>query len=309
MTEIENELITIRDYIRWTISQLRANGCFQGHGTTNSDEEACHLVLSAINLNPNNDLTQMLDARLTPPERQQILRLIDQRVNNKIPTAYLTNTTWLSGLSFYVDERVVIPRSPIAELINNRFMPWLDENDEPERILDMCTGSACLAILSAQMFPLTPIDAIDISPDAIEVANINIKNHHVEDQVQAIESNVFSSLEDRRYSIIICNPPYISEEEYDELPTEYSHEPENALKGGDVDGLSIVSDILRQAHDYLTDDGILVMEVGYSDADLEARYPNVPFLWTDLERGGEGVFVFTAEQLEKHQAAFAELVH
>lgn len=309
MTDIANELKTIRDYIRWTAGQLIAHDCFQGHGTTTPIDDACHLVLTTLQLNPNDDLGDMLDARLTLTERQLILSLVEKRTHEKIPTAYLTKTAWFADMPFYVDERVIIPRSPIAELIINRFSPWLEQTVEPERILDLCTGSGCLAILSSYYFPETPIDAVDISHEALEVTNINIKKHSSEGQVAAIESDLFFDLADRRYAVIICNPPYVSDEEIDELPDEYHHEPEAALHGGDVDGLEIVSDILRQARDYLTDDGILVMEVGYSKDLLEARYPNVPFTWVDLENGGEGVFIFTANELEKYQAAFAELVH
>ncbi len=309
MTIIAKELITIRDYIRWTISQLRINHCFQGHGSDNAMDDACHLVFSAVHLNPEDDLDMMLDSKLTNAEGAHVLSLIDKRVKDKIPTAYLTKTSWFAGLELYVDERVIVPRSPIAELIKNRFQPWLDENTVPENILDLCTGSGCLAITCAYVFPETDIDAVDISSDAIDVANININNHGLDDQVHAIKSDLFSELGDKKYSIIICNPPYVSDIEYQELPAEYLHEPEKALKGGDVDGLAIVSNILRQARDHLRDDGLLILEVGYSDEALEERYPDVPFMWFDFENGGDGVFIFTAEQLDQLKDSFSENVH
>lgn len=309
MSNLYNELETIRDYIRWTITQLRLNDCFQGHGSANAMDDACHLVFSALHLNPEDDLDMMLDTTLTAAERLHVLELIEKRTKQKIPTAYLTNTAWFAGLQFYIDPRVIVPRSPIAELIKNRFHPWLDENTVPVNILDLCTGSGCLAITCAYVFPETIIDAVDISPDAIEVANINIKKHGLEDQVTAIKSDLFSELGERKYSIIICNPPYVSDAEYQDLPEEYTREPENALKGGDVDGLAIVSNILRQARNHLSDDGILILEVGYSDEALEERYPDVPFMWFDFENGGEGVFIFTAEQLDHLKKDFAENVH
>lgn len=309
MSKIENELSTISDYIRWTISQLRIHNCFQGHGSSNAMDDACHLVFSALHLNPEDDLDMLLDSTLTTEERINLLSLIDKRVNQKIPTAYLTKTSWFAGLQLFVDERVIVPRSPIAELIKNRFQPWLDVDTTPERILDLCTGSGCLALACAYVFPETDIDAVDISKDAIDVANINIKNHGLDDQVKAIQSDLFSALGDKKYSIIICNPPYVSETEYQELPKEYMREPENALKGGDVDGLAIVSNILRHAREHLTDDGFLIMEVGYSDEALEERYPDVPFMWIDFENGGDGVFVFTAEQLDLLQHLFSEHMH
>lgn len=287
------ELCTIRDFIRWAVSQFNAAGLFFGHGTDNAWDEAVALILHSVNL-PHDSNPAVLDARLTPPEREKIASLIQKRVEKRIPIAYLMHEARFGGLSFYVDERVLIPRSPIAELIENQFQPWLTET--PETILDLCTGSGCIAIACAKAFPDSEVDAIDISEEALAVAKINVLRHEVEDQVTLIQSNLFDEIPPKQYDLIVSNPPYVNSIEMAELPAEFHHEPALGLAAGE-EGLDIVSRILEKAKDYLTPNGVLIVEVGNSEYALAERYSHLPFTWLEFERGGGGVFVLTREQL------------
>jgi ribosomal protein L3 glutamine methyltransferase len=288
-----SQLLTFRDMVRWGASQFNAAGLYFGHGNTNAWDEALYLVRHALHLSPAEDKL-VADTRLLLTEREQIAALFQRRIQQRKPAAYLTQEAWFAGLSFYVDERVIIPRSPIAELIEQAFSPWLQ--DEPIHILDMCTGSGCIAIASAMHFPQAQIDAVDISTDALAVAQIN-KQRHQADQVRLIQSDLFADLPPCQYQVIVCNPPYVDARDMAELPAEYKHEPVLALSGGS-DGLDLVERILKQAANYLAANGILIVEVGNSALAAETRFADYPLTWLEFERGGHGVFLLTKEQLK-----------
>ncbi len=295
-------LETLLDFIRWGASRFGTEGLFFGHGTDNALDESTFLVLHALNL--QHDLPHLyLHSRLTADEKAAVMELFKRRVNERLPAAYLTNNAIFAGLSFYVDESVLVPRSPIAELIENCFQPWID----PERVikvLDMCAGSGCIGIACAYSFPEAEVDMVDVSPEAVRVAERNIRQHGLLDRVSAIQSDLFTSLDDKKYDIIVSNPPYVSSSEMRELPREYLNEPALGLEAGDA-GLDIVIPLLQRASSYLKPDGIIVIEVGLSAEALQERYPQVPFLWLEFERGGEGVFMLTADQLEEYRSFFA----
>lgn len=299
--EAIQELETIKDFVRWGYSRFAGSDIYYGHGTDNPLDEAYQIVLHTLNL-PHEFNQAYLDARLTRSEKQRICELFDRRIRERIPAAYLTREAWFANLPFYVDERVLIPRSPIAELIEAQFSPWL-EPDQVHHVLDMCTGSACIAIACAYAFPDAIVDAVDVSADAIEVADLNVSRHGLEEQVNVIQSNLFENLEGRVYDLIVSNPPYVSSEEMQQLPVEYGHEPSLALEAED-EGLDIVVQMLRQAPEYLTAHGVMIIEVGNSQYALAERYPDVPFLWLDFERGGEGVFLLTAQQVREYHDRF-----
>ena len=300
--EIANDLVTLRDLIRWGTSQFNAAELSFVQGMPEAIDEAVYLCLSALHLPPDFSV-EYFDCVLTMDERLQVLDLFQQRIDQRKPSAYITNEAWFAGLSFYVDERVLIPRSPMAELIQQQFSLWVAP-EQVENILDLCTGSGCIAIACAYAFNHAHVDASDVSMDALAVAEINRQNHCLEEQLTLVQSNLFESIADKRYDIIISNPPYVSAQEMADLPAEFDHEPGSlALAAGET-GMDIVLPMLMQAGDYLTEQGILVVEVGYSQSILEQLLPDVPFFWVDFEFGGEGVFVLTAEQLEKHQEDF-----
>lgn len=285
-------MTTLRQLIDWTEQQLARSDLFFGHGTDNALDEAAYLVLGALDL-PFDVSPDQLNGKITTPERALVRELVDTRIKTRKPVAYLLNTAWFAGLPFYVDERVLVPRSPIAELIRDRFSPWI-KPPGVTRILDLGTGSGCIAIACALAFPAVIVDATDISRDALEVARINCARHDLRQRVNLVESDLFSALGDTTYDIIVCNPPYVTDEEMAALPAEYRHEPFLALAAG-ATGLDVVDNILLNAHRHLTPHGILVLEVGNGRAALEAKYPRTPFTWLDFERGGEGVFVITSE--------------
>jgi len=294
--EVAEEMVTVRDFIRYAVTHFNQANLVYGHGTDNGWDEAVNLVLSALHLPPDID-NNVLDARLAASEKKVLAEKIKRRVEERVPVPYLVNESWFAGLNFYVDERVIIPRSPIAELLEDELSPWV-EIENVQNILDMCTGSACIAVSAALTFSEALVDAVDLSEDALEVAKINVKRFGLEENINLIHSDVFDGLAGKRYDIIISNPPYVGRVEYDALPAEYTHEPQQSLLCGD-DGLAVVRKILAQAENHLTPTGILIVEVGYSQELLEVEYEGVPFTWLQFERGGEGVFLLTAEELRE----------
>ncbi len=299
-----NELSSIRDFIRFSVTCLRAADVHIGHGSEDPFAEATALVMQTLSLQWSAD-AEILDAKLLRSERQAIVDLLEKRVNERTPLGYLLNLSYFCGHPFYVDERVLIPRSPIAELIENGFEDYLSQ--EPQRILDMCTGSGCIAIALAHVFPDAIVDAADISLDALSVAAVNIEHHNMGENVSLLESDLFNKLPNQRYDLIVSNPPYVDSEDMADLPQEYQQEPELALAAG-VDGLDIVRKILAQAADYLTEDGLLVVEVGNSEWALAQSYPDVEFNWIEFARGGSGVFALTAQQCRDYQQIFVESI-
>lgn len=289
-------LSTIGDWIRWAASRFTEAGLYFGHGADNAWDEAVQLVLTTLRL-PLDMNAAIADATLTPSERKQIANLILRRIETRQPLAYLLKQGWFNGLPFYVDERVLVPRSPMAELLDKQFEPWVDA-ENVQHILDIGTGSGCIAIAAALMFPEAQVDAVDINPDALVVAKINVERYHLQDRVHLHQGDCFSGWPAKKYDIILSNPPYVSAAEMATLPQEYHREPRAALYAPD-DGLAIVKRILAEAKRHLTPQGILVVEVGNSDEALVEHFPNTPFTWLDLERGGHGLFLLTAEQLDK----------
>jgi ribosomal protein L3 glutamine methyltransferase len=294
-------LSTLRDYIRWAASQFTKSEISFGQGTTTALDEAAALVLHTVH-QPYNLAEAYLDTTLTMSERQAAVEIINRRINERIPAAYLTNEAIFAGLSFYVDNRVLVPRSPIAELIEQRFAPWVEEG-QIYRILDLCTGSGCIAIACAYAFQEATIDAVDLSSDAMAVAEINLEKHQLFDSVTLYQSDLFANLPPDLYDIIVSNPPYVCQEEWEQLPKEFHAEPDMGFKGGQT-GLDIVIRILVEANTYLAEQGVLVMEVGSSAQTLQATFPDVPFYWLDFARGGDGVFLLTAEQIQLYNELF-----
>jgi ribosomal protein L3 glutamine methyltransferase len=293
-SDVIDQLSTMGDFVRWGASRFNEAGLTFGHGTDNALDESFYLVTYVLHL-PHEIPPYMVETKLSQKEKTAVCELLNKRVNTRLPSAYLTNEAWFAGVPFYVDERVLVPRSPIAELIEAGFEPWIDAS-QVEDILDLCTGCGCIAIASALAFPHATVDATDISADALQIAQQNIERHHVADQLSLHEGDLFQGLEGRRYDVIVSNPPYVDAEDMGTLPKEYHHEPELALAAGE-DGLDIVRRLLRQAGDYLKTNGILIVEVGNSAAALIDAYPDAPFTWLEFERGGFGVFLLTEEQV------------
>ncbi len=287
-------LTTVGDILHWATAQFEAADLYYGHGTDNPWDEAVALVLHVLQLPPDTS-QDILTATLTPLQRDAITALVKTRALEHVPAAYLIQQAWFAGMPFFVDPRVIIPRSPIAELIEAQFSPWI-RPDKVHRILDLCTGSGCIAIACAMEFPHAQVDGADISDDALAVAAINVKQHRLVEHVRLFKSDLFAGLPQEKYDIIVSNPPYVSRQEMAELPTEYKHEPELALVAGS-DGLDLAIKILQRAGQYLTDHGILIVEVGNSEEALRERFPHVPFTWLEFARGGGGVFLLTAEQV------------
>ncbi|MCW8880550.1 MAG: 50S ribosomal protein L3 N(5)-glutamine methyltransferase [Kangiellaceae bacterium] len=293
--EAVTDLLSVNDFIRWSYTQFAKSNLFYGHGTDNPWDEAVALVLQTLEL-PDDTPDTILATALTTTEKKLLAERVAKRTNLRIPIAYLTNKAHFCDFEFYVDERVLVPRSPIGELIKNHFTPWIDPA-RVNNILDMCTGSGCIAIACAQYFPDALVDGSDISVDAIEVAEIN-RTSFQQDNVAFYQSDLFEQLANKKYDIIVSNPPYVDEEDFDEIPEEFLAEPKLGLVSG-VDGLDLTRKMLRQAADYLADDGILVVEVGNSAMALEEALPQVPFTWLEFEHGGLGVFLLTKSQLEE----------
>jgi ribosomal protein L3 glutamine methyltransferase len=293
-----DELVTIRDWIRWGTSEFIAANLYFGHGTDNPWDEAEQLVLHGLHLTPPL-ATEWLSARLTRVERTAVLAHLERRIVERIPAAYITGKAWFAGLEFMVDERVLVPRSPMAELIENGFSPWLTR--APQQILDLCTGSGCIGIACAYAFPDAEVQLSDISYDALAVAEENIQQHNLSERVFALQSDLFAGLLGQKFDLIVSNPPYVDAEDLADMPDEYHAEPEVGLGSG-VDGLDFTRRLLTEAADYLTDDGLLVVEVGNSWVALAAAYPQLPFVWVELSRGGDGVFVLSAQSLRAARA-------
>ncbi|HGJ5869438.1 50S ribosomal protein L3 N(5)-glutamine methyltransferase [Arsenophonus nasoniae] len=294
------ELHTIQDMLRWVISRFNAANIYYGHGTDNCWDEALQLVLPSLFL-PLDIPQQLWVSRLTLSERHRIVERVLRRINEHIPVAYLTNKAWFCGHEFYVDERVLIPRSPIGELINKHLAGIIDY--EPATILDMCTGSGCIAIACAHEFPQAQIDAVDISVDALAVTEQNITAHGFADRIVPICSDLFLNMPPIKYNVMVTNPPYVDAEDMSDLPAEYLVEPKLALAAGS-DGLKLVRRILANASRFLTENGVLICEVGNSMLHLIEQYPDIPFTWLKFEQGGDGVFMLTQKQLIEHQEKF-----
>jgi ribosomal protein L3 glutamine methyltransferase len=288
-------LHTVRDYLRFAVSRFYHAKLFFGHGSSEAYDEAVYLILHTLHL-PVDTLAPFLDAHLTPSERNEVLSVIQRRVEQRIPAAYLTHEAFLGEYSFYVDERVIVPRSFIAELLRQSLSPWIADPEATARVLDMCTGSGCLAILAADAFPNAIVDAVDLSPDALEVARRNFSDYELEERVNLIESDLFARLDGRKYDLIISNPPYVDAESVAALPQEYLHEPKLALGSGQ-DGLDATRAILKHAAEHLTDNGILIVEIGHNRDALEAAYPKLPFTWLDVTAGDQFVFMLHRNDL------------
>lgn len=289
-----SELSTIRDFQRWAVSAFNAAGVAFGHGTDNAWDEARWLVLGALHL-PFDSPDWVLDARLGSRERQRLRALLTRRIGERVPTAYLLGEAWFAGLRFHVTPAVLIPRSPLAELLATGCEPWLG-GAEPQRILDLCCGSGCIGIAAALRWPDAEVLLADVSQAALEVAQANVTLHGVGVRVHIVESDLFSALDGERFDLILCNPPYVDAADMNALPAEYRHEPRLGLAAGD-DGLALARRILADAAKHLKDDALLVLEVGNSAPALERALPHLPFLWPDLEQGGHGVALIRASEL------------
>jgi ribosomal protein L3 glutamine methyltransferase len=292
-------LITIADLIRWGASRFNEAGLHFGHGTDNAIDEAAALVLHALQLPPDLHAS-WLTTHVTQEERDKVLALIDRRIEERLPLPYLIGEAWFAGLRFRVDPHVLIPRSPIAELIEQGFSPWLDGR-RIDRVLDLCCGSGCIGIATAVHLPEVQVDLVDISPEALAICRENIGFHRVEGQINVIESDLFSALPPSNYDLILSNPPYVGRAEMATLPMEYHHEPRLALEA-EQQGLAIVNRILMQSADFLAPDGVLIVEVGNSAHLLQESYPELPFIWLEFARGGDGVFLLGAQDLAQYAA-------
>lgn len=290
MVEADDALLTLRDWLRYAVSRFTAGGLFFGHGTTNAFDEAVWLILHTLHL-PHDRLEPFLDARLTGDERIALRRIIDRRVDERLPAAYLTHEAWLRDYRFYVDQRVIVPRSYFAELIfDDVFEAWLPDREAVGNALDMCTGSGCLAVLLADAYPNATVDAVDVSADALDVARRNIGEHGLDQRIRLVASDLFAGLVGQRYDLIISNPPYVSAAAIDALPPEYRHEPLLALAAGS-DGLGIVKRLLAEAGGYLAPDGVMAVEVGHNRELVEQAFPHLPMVWLAAESGDDKVFL------------------
>ena len=287
---------TVRDLLRHAVTRFNQAGLFFGHGNENAFDEAAFLVLHTLRL-PLDKLDPFLDARLLPDEIRQVLDLIERRAGQRIPAAYLTNEAWLQGYRFYVDQRAIVPRSFIAELIGEQFAPWVEEPEAVTHILELCTGSGCLAIMLADAFPNAQIDAVDISADALAVARRNVDDYKLQDRIHLIESDLYRKVPRRKYDLIVTNPPYVNAASMATLPPEYRHEPQLALAGGN-DGMDLVRKIVAGAGRRLKQQGLLIVEIGNEAAHAEAAFPDNALTWLSTSGGDDRVFMLTAEELQ-----------
>jgi len=300
-TDIITTLTTIKDYIRWGASQFVENKVFLGHGLATPLHESAAIVLHTL-FQPYQLDDCYLEAVLTIDERKRVLDLLNKRIKERQPVAYLIREAMFAGLPFYVDERVLVPRSPIAELIEQHFEPWMEE-DQVLNILDLCTGSGCIAIACAYAFPDAQVDAVELSEDALDVAKINSQKHDLSEELRLFKSDLFDDLPTAKYDVIVSNPPYVAIQEWKELPSEYHREPELGFTGGET-GLDLVLRILVDASKFLAENGILIIEVGSSAETLQQLFPQIPFYWLEFERGGDGVFLLTAKQVQQYHKLF-----
>jgi len=299
-TPTNTDPVTVEQILTEGQLLFETSDLYFGHGTDNAWDEAVFLVFYALDLPPDADRS-VLNQQLTDIQCKAIHRLFEQRIRDRIPAAYLTGRAWFCGLPFAVDKRVIIPRSPIAELIMSGFHPWC--STEPQRLLDLCTGSGCIGIACAYAFENAEVVLSDICADALQVAQQNIQQHDLAARVSAVQSDLFENLADQKFDLIVSNPPYVDADDYASMPDEYFHEPELALASGN-DGLDFTRRLLREAHDYLTEHGVLIVEVGNSGEALDRLFPSVPFLWLEFSEGDGGVFLLTRDQLLEHRESF-----
>ncbi len=296
LSDPRNVLLTVRDLIRYGVSRLNASGVHFGHGSDNAWDEAIYLVLHALHL-PPDQLDPFLDARVLSDERAKALALIDRRCDERLPAPYLTQEAWLQGFHFYVDQRVIVPRSPIAELLVRHVEPWIQRPEEVNSVLDLCTGSGCLAIIAAHVFSQALVDATDISRDALDVATRNVVEHGLQDRVALYHGDLFEPLPPNcRYDLILSNPPYVNSESMACLPEEYRREPALALAGG-INGMDVVTAILARAADFLTDEGLLLIEIGHERHHFETAFPHLDPVWLDTAGASDQILLLTREQL------------
>jgi ribosomal protein L3 glutamine methyltransferase len=294
-SDIQLPFTTLRDLLRHAVTRFNTESLFFGHGSSNAFDEAAYLLLHTLKL-PLDKLDPFLDAKLLPKEIENCLNIIERRAHDRIPASYLTKEAWLGHYRFYVDERVIVPRSFIAELIPEHFAPWVSHPDSVKNILELCTGSGCLAIMMADVFPNAKIDAVDISKDALEVAKRNVHDYQCEDQITLIESDLYTQVKNKKYDLIISNPPYVNAASIHALPPEYKHEPLLALAGG-TDGMDLIRKIVAGAKEHLAPHGQLIIEIGNEYAYAEAAFSDYELTWLSTSVGDEAVFLLNAEQL------------
>lgn len=292
---------TVLDLLRYAVTRFTREKLFFGHGSENAFDEAAYLILHTLSL-PIDRLEPFLDARLLPEEIASVMDIIERRVTDRIPAAYLTGEAWLQGYSFHVERGVIIPRSFLAELIVEQFAPWVPDPDGITDILELCTGSGCLAIMLADQFPNATVDAVELSPAALGVAQMNIDRYGMRDRIQLHHADLYDGIPDKRYQLIVTNPPYVNQSSMENLPPEYLHEPKMALAGG-FDGMDIVRRIVRTAGERLTDDGLLIVEIGNEAEHAIAAFPELELTWLSTSGGDDRVFLLTAEQLKNLKTA------
>ena len=294
-TQILNELSSIRDWLRYAVSQFEDSDVFFGHGTSNAYDEAVWLIFGFLHL-PHDTIENFLDAHLTSKEKKDLSFLIEKRINDKIPTAYLLNEAWLRDYKFYVDERVIVPRSLIAESLSENLYPWINDPEKIYSALDLCTGSGCLGIMMAHSFQNAMIDLVDLSEKALQVAEINVNHYGLHDRIELIQSDLFNGLEGKKYDLIISNPPYVNQTSVDSFPMEFLKEPSIALGSGE-DGLDHTIRIIHEAKQHLNDDGMLIVEIGHNKEILLKKFPKLQFQWLDVSLGNDFVFMLEKSQL------------
>ncbi|KIF82600.1 50S ribosomal protein L3 N(5)-glutamine methyltransferase [Noviherbaspirillum autotrophicum] len=287
---------TIRDLLRYAVTRFNSAQLFFGHGSSNAFDEAAYLILHTLRL-PLDKLDPFLDARLLPEEVAAVLKALERRASERVPAAYITNEAWLGDYRFYVDERVIVPRSFIAELIPDQFVPWVEDPNAVANILELCTGSGCLPVMLADAFPNAHVDAVDISPEALAVARRNVDDYHLQDRITLIESDLYANVPKKKYDLIVTNPPYVNSGSMSKLPQEYLNEPQIALAGG-ADGMDLVRRIVAGAGERLTEDGVLVVEIGNEREFAEAAFSDLELTWLSTSAGDDMVFLVTADQLK-----------